>query len=135
MEQRRFPRDVEALASIHQFVEAFIEGNGLAASVAFDVDLLIEELFTNMIKYNRGGTHDIEVGLAVEDRSITITLRDFDVESFDPTGSEPVDTDARIREGRRGGLGLHLVRQIADELRYEYKDRNPTVTVTKRLES
>jgi serine/threonine-protein kinase RsbW len=134
MERRRFPREVRSLAGIHQFVMAFLAQRGIAESWAFDVDLVIEELFTNMIKYNRDGRHDIEVGLAATGSTLTIELKDFDVDSFDLTTAAPVDTEKRLREGRRGGLGLHLVRRIADEVRYEYKDRSPTVTVMKRLE-
>jgi serine/threonine-protein kinase RsbW len=133
-ELRTFKRDVSALSNIHEFVEAYLGQNGFDPERAMEVDLLIEELFTNMVKYNREGRHDIEVGLASDDGVLTITLQDFDVASFDLTAAQPVDTDKRIREGKRGGLGLHLVRQIADELHYEYKDGNPTVIVVKRLE-
>ena len=35
---------------------------------------------------------------------------------------------------RAGGRGLRLVRRVADDLRYNYHDRNSTITVTKRLD-
>lgn len=136
MEERRtFKRDVNALADIHHFVEEHLRRNDLDPEQSFEIDLLIEEIFTNMVKYNEAGQHDIEIGLSSNEGVLTITVRDFDVASFDLTSAQPLDTDERIREGKRGGLGLHLVRQIADELHYEYKDGNPMVIVVKRLES
>ena len=134
-ELRRFARDVGALAPIHDFVESFLAAGGIDPEFAFDVDLLIEELFTNMVKYNRGGTEEIEVGLEADGTQLRISVRDFGVESFDVTQAPPVDPEMPMSQRRRGGLGLHLVRQIADRVDYEYKDGNSTVTVTKRLES
>lgn len=135
MEHRRFPRDVAALERIHEWVGTFVAANGFPADSAFDLDLLIEELFTNMVKYNRNGRQDIEIGLSAAGAVVTISVRDFDVESFDPTRAPEVNPDMPMEERRRGGLGLHFVRQMADSLQYDYTDRNSTVTVTKRLET
>lgn len=135
MERRRFPRDVAALARIHEWVESFLDANGLPPDAAFEVDLLVEELFTNMVKYNVAGREDIEIGLAASGPVITILVRDFDVESFDVTQAPEVDPAMPMEARRRGGLGLHFVRQIADTLDYDYTGRNSTVTVTKRLET
>jgi len=135
MERRQFPRDVAALERIHQWVETFLTSQGLPVEAAFEVDLLIEELFTNMVKYNVTGRQEIEIGLAAAGPVVTILVRDFDVESFDVTEAPEVNPDMPMEERRRGGLGLHFVRQMADTLEYDYTDRNSTVTVTKRLET
>lgn len=135
MEYRRFPRELAALERIHEWVADFVAGNRFPAEAAFDLDLLIEELFTNMVKYNRTGREDIEIGLAARDAVVTISVRDFNVESFDPTRAPEVDPEMPMEDRRRGGLGLHFVRQMADTLDYDYTDRNSTVTVTKRLET
>ena len=135
MERRRFPRDVTALERIHEWVGTFVAANGFPAEAAFDVDLLIEELFTNMVKYNHAGRQEIEIALSAEGAVVTIRIRDFDVDSFDPTRAPEVDPDMPMEERRRGGLGLHFVRRMADSLEYDYTDRNSTVTVTKRLET
>jgi serine/threonine-protein kinase RsbW len=125
---------MDSLEAIHAYVEAFLAALGFAPDRSFEIDLLIEELFTNFVKYSRGGRESIEVGLAAEGPVITITVCDFNVESFDVTATAPVDTEAPLSERRRGGLGLHLVRRIADDFRYEYRERSSIVTVTKRLE-
>lgn len=130
--ERRFPRTIDSLGAIHQFVVDFLAGQGLGPDNAFDVDLVVEELFTNMVKYSREGRQPIEVSLAHEDGVLRIVLRDFDVEPFDVTQAREVDVNRPIAERRAGGLGLHLVRRIADRIDYDYRDRVSTITVLKR---
>ena len=63
MSERRFGRTFGSLESIFGFVAEFLEANGLPASAAFELDLVIEELFTNMVKYHPHGAPEIEIGL------------------------------------------------------------------------
>jgi len=126
---------VGAIGRIHEWTASFLAAHGFDPDGAFEIDLLVEELFTNMVKHNRGGSQDIEVGLSANASVITISVRDFDVESFDVTRAPEIDPDMPMSERRRGGLGIHLVRRMADSVHYDYVDRNSTVTVTKRLES
>lgn len=133
MEERRFPRSVSSLGSIFSFVDEFLAAHGIDREHGFDVNLVIEELFTNMVKYSREGRPEVHIGLGAEPDRITIRLRDFDVEAFDVTQVPPVDVDAPLSARRPGGLGIHLVRCIADDIRYDYRDRTSTIVVTKRL--
>jgi serine/threonine-protein kinase RsbW/sigma-B regulation protein RsbU (phosphoserine phosphatase) len=126
---------VDALGRIHEWTGSFLSDHGFGEDAAFMIDLFVEELFTNMVKYNRDGKEDIEIGLAARGAEITLTVRDFGVASFDPTTAPEVDPDMPDSERRRGGLGIHLVRQMADRFQYDYRDRNSTITVIKRLES
>jgi anti-sigma regulatory factor (Ser/Thr protein kinase) len=62
-----------------------------------------------------------------------VRLTDFDVDSFDPTKAPAIDVEKPLSEWQPGGLGLHLVRQMADTLQYEYVERRSTITFTKAL--
>jgi serine/threonine-protein kinase RsbW len=131
----RFPRAVGSLDAIFAFVHQFIADRSLDPELAYDLDLIIEELFTNLVKYGRDGRNDILVALDADPAKITVMLRDFDVEGFDPTQAKPVDTAAPLDERRPGGLGIHFVKRIADDVQYDYTNRTVTLTVTKRLSS
>jgi anti-sigma regulatory factor (Ser/Thr protein kinase) len=135
MVARRFGRDVGSLRAISDFVTGYLGAEQVVTTHAFDVHLIIEELFTNMVKYARPGQHDIEIALDRKGAVLTIVLRDFDVEPFDVTQAPPLDTTRPLTERGRGGMGLHLVKQMADSLDYQYQDRTSTITLTKRLES
>jgi len=64
---------------------------------------------------------------------VEIGLTDFDVEPFDYSKAPEVNPQQLLAQRRSGGLGLHLVRKVADRISYDYVDRNSTVTIVKRL--
>ena len=132
--QQRFPRRIDALADVHAFLERFREEQGVPEDVGFRMDLVVEELFTNLVKYNTDGRFEIEVGARLVDGEVVLTLTDFDVDSFDVTTSKEPDPDRGEDNIRIGGLGLHLVKQMADSLSYEYTDRTSRTTLVLRLE-
>lgn len=135
MPEQRFGRSFGSLEAIFAFVDGFLASEGLAADQAFEIQLVIEELFTNMVKYSRDGRQDIAIGLERDGSRLVISLRDFDVEPFDVTRAPQADVNRPLTERHAGGLGLYLVRQMAEDFRYEYRDRTSTVTVVKRLET
>lgn len=132
MPERRFGRSFESLDGIFGFVADFLASQGLPDSLSFDLDLVIEELFTNMVKYSPHGAPEVEIGLARRDGRVEVVLRDFDVEPFDPTLDTGSEADRALAERRPGRLGLRLVHRIAESVRYEYRDRTSTITLTLR---
>ena len=133
MTERRFRRDIHSLASIVAFVNEFLAEHGKGADAAYDVHLIIEELFTNMVKYSRESTEDVAIALEWNAPTLSIRLRDSDVDRFDLTQRPPVDVSRPISERRGGGLGIHFVQQLADSLEYDWTDRVSTIRITKRL--
>lgn len=134
MEMRSFPRTVASLNAIVAFVHAFLTERRIDPRHAHDADLVIEEVFTNMVKYG-GGQAEIAIGLDADPARLTIELRDFGVDEWDVTRAAEVDIEAPLEQRRPGGLGLHLVKRIAESFRYAYRDRTSIVTVTTRLHS
>jgi serine/threonine-protein kinase RsbW len=124
---RRFPRAVGALPTLVAFVREYFASRGIDADQAYDVDLVLEELFTNMVRHARG-TSPIEVSLADDGASLTLRLRDEGVEPWDPSQAPPPDVNRPIHERRPGGLGLHFIRQLTRDLRFEHVDGTTIVT-------
>ena len=129
--EKQFRRNISSLDDICQFVAEFFASTDTDESHSFAVNLIIEELFTNMVKYSPESSHDIHVQLERLDAQLLICLTDFDVESFDVTQAPPVDINQPVAERKIGGLGLHFVREMSDDISYEYKDRTSKITVTK----
>jgi|SRR5688572_32986644 len=133
MVERRFARDVNALEAVMAFVREFLSQRGAARDATLDVELIVEELFTNVVRHARGGAPEVALALHWKPPTLTLRLRDFGVEPFDVTRVPAPDLAAPLLARRPGGLGIHLVRRIADRIEYAYQNGN-TVTVTKRLD-
>jgi anti-sigma regulatory factor (Ser/Thr protein kinase) len=134
MVERRFAREVGSLEAIFDFVTEFAARHQLSEDQRFEVDLVLEELFTNLVKYSSQRVKKIAIGLDRRGPELTLVMRDFDAEEFDITGHPPEGNGGDSAVPRAGGRGLALVRRYADEFRYDYHDRNGTITVTKRLD-
>jgi len=131
--ERRFQRDLSSLPELSRFVADFLTHHGLSPSNAYDLDLILEELFTNVLKYG-SGRDEVLVGLTRDDSLITIAVREFDAaKAYDITRAPEPDLTRPIAERKVGGLGIHMVRQLAETIRYEYKDRVSTTTITKKV--
>ncbi len=131
---RSFRREVSALDDVFRFTSEFVGANPIDEAVAFAMNLAIEELFTNIIKYSADSGNDVSIHLDITDGDLVIKITDFDVETFDMTATGRGDVDKPLEERRVGGIGLHLVRNMVDKITYEYKDRNACITLVKHLE-
>jgi anti-sigma regulatory factor (Ser/Thr protein kinase) len=131
--ERAFPRSVNQLGEVFDFVTACLTSLGVDASHRMDVDLIVEELFTNLVKYNTEGRREIVIGLDREDAMLAIELTDFDVHEFDITKAPAIDTNAPLSERKPGGLGINLVTHIADHISYEYDNGISRIKVFKQI--
>jgi len=133
--EKSFAKSLGSLDGVFDFLQQFVDKEAIAERHAFAMNLVVEELFTNMVKYSGGTDKQVVIRLDKGDQRVTLELTDFDSEPFDPESVSAVDVEAPIEERRPGGLGLHLVKTLVDDLRYEMDDRTLTVSVTKSLES
>ena len=99
------------------------------------VDLAVEELFTNMVKYGIGSSAPVHIGIGAIAGGVEVRLTDVDVEPFDITQAPDVDVNAPIEEREPGGLGLHLIRRMADSVEYEYAKERRQSRITLRFTS
>lgn len=126
------PRRIEALQELFAFTARTWRREGLAEGLLPRVDLVLEELFTNVVKYGKGSA-PLQLGIRADGAGIEVTLGDPEASYFDPTRAPPVDTGAPIEQRRPGGLGLHLIRQLVDSLDYRYSDESRSSCVTFRI--
>jgi anti-sigma regulatory factor (Ser/Thr protein kinase) len=130
-----FPRQIGALDGIFAFLNEVIDRHGIDDDTSYAIRFAAEELFTNMVKYNRGTDSGITLQIGVDETGqiVRMQLTDIDVDPFDPASLDTVDVDAPLEDRVPGGLGIHLVRALVDDLSYAYADREMRVTVVKRL--
>ena len=128
---RNFKRDLGQLREVFSFLDSFAETERLDASTVLPMRLAVEELFTNMVRHNAASRSDISISLDRVNDSLTAVLTDLDVaEPFDPTKYDEVDTTAKLDDREAGGLGIHLVKRMVDEIHYHYSATNRRSQIT-----
>ena len=135
--RRGFRREIDALDEIFRFLEDFVAEAAIDERAAFTINLVAEELFTNMVRHNTGGGDVVDLSIERVGDVVRLGLIDFDVEPFDPADVPAPLTAAAIGERRPGGLGLHLVQTMVDDVKFDYEPetRRLRVSVTKNLET
>jgi serine/threonine-protein kinase RsbW len=130
---KKFKRTFDSLRNIFEFTESFFSIEGIDGKHRFAVNFAVEELFTNMVKYNPGNPNEILLSIDHVDGELVVSLTDFDVDRFDVTEDRKVDVDSPLEERKIGGLGLHLIPKMIDSIDYDYADRQSKITFTKQL--
>ncbi|TVQ12006.1 MAG: ATP-binding protein [Balneolaceae bacterium] len=130
-----FRRDFGELENIFSFLGVFFSEFGIGEEHRFSVDLSVEEVFTNMVKYNTEASRDIDIEIEYDEGSLIVRLFDDQNKPFDVSAVKPVDLDAYHKAGKIGGLGIHLVHQFMDDVRHEVNGNLTTVTLIKKISS
>lgn len=112
----------------------WIEGLGIPDELSMPINLALEEIVSNVMLYAYPGTHGqvIVEYIKVNNERIIFTVSDTGI-AFDPTKKEEVDTTLSAEERPIGGLGIHLVKQLMDEVRYERIDDKNVLTLIKNI--
>jgi anti-sigma regulatory factor (Ser/Thr protein kinase) len=111
----------------------FAEANAVPAAVRRSMSVALDELLTNTVSY---GLPDVgsEVTVEVELYPDRLTVRVTDNGTpFDPFGRSTPDTTLPVEERPVGGLGIHLVRQLVEDVSYQRRSDRNVVVMTKRL--
>ena len=113
-------------------IEEFCAARGVAPSVAFALNLSLDELLTNTINYGYedGDSHRIDIAVRMEGSAIVVEIND-DAKPFDPADAPRPDTGAALEDRPIGGLGVHFVRQMMDGFHYSRSGGRNIVTLTK----
>jgi serine/threonine-protein kinase RsbW len=127
--------DQSEVEKLSRLVEAFGDVHGLPKQSLFRVNLALDEVITNIIRYaynDNGLPHPIVVRLAFEEGVLAAQVED-DGRAFNPLEVPAPDVDATIEERPIGGLGIHLVRSMMDSVEYRRVDGRNVFIMKKRL--
>lgn len=133
--EKSFKRKINALDEVFEWIAAFMTAHQIDQAAEYAVNLAVEELFTNMIKYSTGNVDDILITIERSGNDLVVTMIDSGRERFDVTKSSEIDVTKRLEDRQPGGLGLHLVKKMVDRLDYEYVNQQNKITLIKHLES
>lgn len=128
------PNSRDAIAGASAEAEAWLELHQASLKTTNLVLLAIEELVINCIDYGYDDSdeHTIVIDLSIDEQDLKMTVID-DGRPFDPLTALTPDFSLEVQQRPVGGLGIHLLRQLADHVAYERRDGTNQITLTKRL--
>ena len=126
--------DIEELNKLEPFLNGIFERENLDMSMLPQIDLALEEAVTNIIMYAypEGEKGTAELTVEVADGQISATLIDSGT-PFNPLQQQEANLDVSLEERKIGGLGIHLIKEIMDEVDYAYEEGRNLLRMKKRL--
>ena len=126
--------DLAGIAGVTEAIHAFSAQSGIPNEVDYALQLVADELLSNIIRYGcpAGGPHTITINLQARVDEVWVLVRDDGV-PFNLLERPVLRKPASLDEAAVGGLGIHLVRNIMDEITYRREDGWNTLLLKKRL--
>ena len=124
----------EEIAAALQFVHDFAARHRLPAAALHDLSVAFDEALSNIVKYGYGddARHEISVQLTIAGTQVVAEVRDDGI-PFDPLSVPAPRLEGGIDERPIGGLGIYLLRQLMDEVRYERRGNRNVLVMKKRI--
>lgn len=131
----RIKNKITELEKISQFVEEICEELGLSMEMQMNLNLVMEEMVTNVIfyAYPQDEEADIELLAMSDGKEVTFVLSDQGKE-FDPTAKEDNDLSVNPAERDLGGMGIFIVKNIMNKVTYQRLEGKNLLTMTKGIE-
>jgi len=136
MAQRTVAADPAQLTVLNEFLQDFWRAAALAPAGMQFFELALEEIFMNVVMHGvrPESMPLVQVSLNRVADSVTMTVED-DGPQFDPLSLPPPDLSTGLAERPVGGLGVFLVRELMDTVRYERVGARNQLRMVKTLAS
>jgi sigma-B regulation protein RsbU (phosphoserine phosphatase) len=128
------PNELSSIDLVNDKFQAFCAENDLSEDVVRRTSVVFDELLNNIVSYgfDDDGHHEIDVRVSFDGRRLVVEILD-DGRPFNPFLQESPDTTLPLEEREVGGLGIHLVRKMMDEVAYERRINRNVVRLVKRF--
>jgi serine/threonine-protein kinase RsbW len=133
MVELRFPSDGRYLHMVHELARRLAVSTGFEESEAEKIAMAMDEATTNVIQhaYHGATEREIEIHFDPEGESLDITIL-HDGEGLEDVPIPEFNLGKLVAERRKGGLGLYIMEQMMDDLRFGKADSGKSMCVMVR---
>jgi len=130
----RIKNQINELERVNQFVEEISEELGLDTEFQMNLNLVMEEMVSNVIfyAYPEGKVAEIELTAESDGKELTFVLSDQGKE-FDPTTKEDINPNINPMEREIGGMGIYIVKKIMNKVTYQRLEGKNLLTMKKDI--
>jgi anti-sigma regulatory factor (Ser/Thr protein kinase) len=120
------------LQRVRDMVSTLERERALPPAMVFDLYVVLDEVISNILKYGYAddAAHEIHVKLSANDVAVEIAIED-DGREFDPFVVTTPDLRLPLAERPLGGLGLHFVHNLMDDVKYVRENNRNTMVLKK----
>jgi serine/threonine-protein kinase RsbW len=126
--------DLSELEALCQHLKKFGQATGLSEAFITDVNICLDELLTNIVSYGFEDDleHIIRFAMNLDNQVLTLSIEDDGI-PFNPLEKKDPEVPADLIDVRIGGLGIHIVRKLMDDIRYKRKQGRNKLTMKKSI--
>lgn len=126
---------LENLSQIADFTMNNMIEMGLGEREAFQVQLVVDEITSNIIIHGyKHQTGPIQIQCFTENSEVFIIIED-EGEPFNPLDADEADITSHLEQRKPGGLGIHFMKTMMDDMHYEFKDGKNRLQLIKLLKN
>jgi len=134
-EQLKVPAHVDYLADLRDFITRVGRKHGFSDKIVNAFKLAIDEAGTNIIRHAYRGTSGfITIRAIVRKDSLTVALIDQG-KYFDPRQVKDPDLGRYVSIGKKGGLGIFIIRKLMDDIDYHKTEEGNELRLTKKRDT
>ena len=120
------------LPLVFEFVSSACEEARVRQDARFDLQLAVEEACANVIEHAYGAQGgSFSITFATRGADVILTVVDHGP-PFDPGSVAAPDLDVPLEDRRIGGLGVHLMKTLMDEVHYAFTEHGNVVKMVRR---
>lgn len=125
---------ISEITGLLKKITGFGKKHNLSEEILSDIKLVVEEIVSNIIFYgfDDDAIHEIMITLEFSNRLITIRVEDQG-KPFNPLTYNGKEAGSPLEDYEQGGMGILLIKELMDELEYEFRKGQNTLFMKKRI--
>jgi anti-sigma regulatory factor (Ser/Thr protein kinase) len=126
---------IDNIQTVTDFVDEQLELFECPMKAQMQINIAIDEIFGNIAHYAykpNDGSATVRVEVLKEPLLVIITFID-NGKPYDPLKTKEPDITLSVDDREVGGLGIYMVKNLMDEIIYEYKDGKNILTIKKNM--
>ena len=126
--------DLSELKTLNRHLDHFGQVNGLSEVFISEINICLDELFTNIALYGFKDElkHIIRFNIYMDGNALILNIEDYGL-PFNPLLKKDPKLPADLDHAEIGGLGIHIVKKLMDDIEYERKRGRNRLTLKKFL--